>query len=186
MTAKTAPNKVVEAYGGVRWGPGSEAIALIVSHYSDCNEGEAFDALKTWVHQDRVHVRSTNGSGLVTLAMFLNLLPRPSDEAEERAFWLKSVEIDMNELRALLARPKPQSASVTAGRGRVSDTKLDRFLKDTATKQMTKPELLERTRANFPDSHVTEKAFKAAYKRLPAEQRREPGERTESVSASMK
>jgi len=57
-----------------------------------------------------------------------------------------------------------------------SKVDLVHFLKDRASKQITKDELFELAKAHFADRCVTERAFKAAYQQVPPEQRRERGE----------
>ncbi len=58
----------------------------------------------------------------------------------------------------------------------VSKAKLVLFLKNTASKQMKKGDLIDRAKAHFADGIFSTRAFDEAYRQIPQEQRRERGE----------
>lgn len=84
----------------------------------------------------------------------------------------------------LEAHSLPRSSpAATVPRSKVSKAALVRFLKDTASKQITRGELFERAKAHFADSHhVSDRDFRAAYRQVPQEQRRERGETNRTLN----
>ena len=61
---------------------------------------------------------------------------------------------------------------------------LAEYLKKTATKQHTKPQLRELAQNHFGARFITDSLFEAAYRGLPAAQRRSPGETRQKLAAA--
>jgi hypothetical protein len=104
MTPKVLSNNVIETFGGVRWQSVPDALKLIQTA-TGCGEDEAFEALKTWISDNRVSSRGGYplgglGVGLRGALVIANSLQ--PDTAPARTFALSLVEVDMIELRQLL------------------------------------------------------------------------------------
>jgi hypothetical protein len=66
---------------------------------------------------------------------------------------------------------------------RIGERRLARFLKDTASKEMTKDDLFKCAEAEFGEGSSTIRGFNKAYQQLPEDQRRARGEHARTLEA---
>jgi hypothetical protein len=192
MNAKDVSNDVIGAFGGVRWRPMTEAIEAI-RRATGCDENDAIRALRVWVSDRRVSVRAPCNGALALQEHY------PTDHRLVQ-FSLPLIPIDMHELRALLTRsesqPTPEPAelvqyrdltaevvdnAVVPSKPKLNVILLKDFLKKTATREHTKPELRELADQAFPGHHITNLLFEKAYKALPADQKRKKGDTERTI-----
>ena len=119
----SALNDVIEAFGGVRWQPASEAIKAIRAS-TGCDENNAVGALRVWISDGRVSVK---GGILGALALATDL---PADGPMVQ-FSLTFLQIDMSELHALLTKSGIECLSSPAPRLRPQLDQVIEILRDS-------------------------------------------------------
>ena len=96
--------------------------------------------------------------------------------------------VAVENVETITDRPGSDEASTGAtGRLRhVRDSELEQFLADSAERAKTKPQIKAEAEAKFQGKTFTDEAFEKAWEKLPAHQKRQPGETDKTLSLRAK
>jgi hypothetical protein len=141
-----------------------------------------FDTNQRWAvsHSDKKFVKPREAA--------LWLLSMPSERGllpEELIQYLKGTKQALGEPSSHVAEVESTSTAkantVALSNHNVSESDLRAFLKTTATRQHTKPQLRKLATSKFPGHRIPDRLFEKAYQALSAEQKRGPGDHARTL-----